>query len=51
MLEDKESSWFEGLDDKDDYPKARWMRRVYPRVHYRSKKVLNSSTGGKLSKD
>ena len=34
MLEDKikEDIWFEGLED--DSLKAKWMRRVYPRVDY-----------------
>ena len=32
ILEDKEDSWFEGLED--DSPKVKWMRRVYPRIEY-----------------
>ena len=32
MLEVMEDRWFERLDD--DSPKVKWMRRVYPRVHY-----------------
>ena len=32
MLEIKDERWFGRLDD--DSPKAKWMRRVYPRVDY-----------------
>ena len=32
MLEDKKDRWFGGFED--DSPKAKWMRRVYPRVDY-----------------
>ena len=32
MLEDKEESFFEGLEG--DFPKVKWMRRVYHRVDY-----------------
>ena len=30
MLEGKDGRWFGMLDD--DFPKVKWMRRVYPRV-------------------
>ena len=32
MLEVKDGRWFGRLDD--DFPKVKWMRRVYPRVDY-----------------
>ena len=32
MVEDKEDSWFEGLED--DFPQVKRMRRVYPRADY-----------------
>ena len=32
MLEVKNGRWFGRLHD--DYPKVKWMRRVYPRVDY-----------------
>ena len=31
MLEPVEDRWFGRLDD--DFPKVKWMRRVYPRVY------------------
>ena len=32
MLEVKDGRWFGRLDN--DFPKVKWMRRVYPRVDY-----------------
>ena len=32
MLEVNEDMWFGRLDD--DFPKVKWMQRVYPRVDY-----------------
>ena len=33
MLENREDSWLEGLEDESS--KVKWMRCVYPRVDYK----------------